>query len=52
MLEESFSFEELLKVHKKCRCSKQHKRKTINFEVNLSQSLIILSNSIRINHIK
>lgn len=47
MLEESFSFEKLLEAHKKCRCSKQHKRETISFEVNLSQNLTKLSQQIR-----
>lgn len=46
MLEESFSFEKLLEAHKRCRCSKQHKRETINFEVNLSQNLVTLSKQI------
>lgn len=46
MLEESFSFEKLLEAHKKCRCSKQHKKETINFEVNLSQNLVTLSKQI------
>ena len=47
MLEESFSFEKLLEAHKRCRCSKQHKRETINFEVNLSSNLVELSKQIR-----
>lgn len=46
MLEDAFSFEKLLEAHKKCRCSKQHKRETINFELNLSQNLIQLSQQI------
>lgn len=46
MLEESFSFEKLLEAHKKCRCSKQHKKETINFEINLSQNLVTLSKQI------
>ena len=46
MLEDSFNFEKLLDVHKKFRCSKQHKRETINFEVNLSQNLVNMSNEI------
>lgn len=45
-LEESFGFEKLLEAHKKCRCSKQHKRETINFEINLSQNLVSLSKQI------
>lgn len=47
MLEESFSFEKLLEAHRRCRCSKQHKRETINFEINLSQNLVDLSNQIK-----
>ena len=47
MIEESFSFEKLLEAHRRCRCSKQHKRETINFEINLSQNLIELSNQIK-----
>lgn len=46
MLEEAFSFENLLDAHKKCRCSKQHKRETINFEINLGQNLVNMSNQI------
>lgn len=46
MLENAFSFEKLLEAHKKCRCSKQHKRATINFELNLSQNLTALSQQI------
>ena len=46
MLEDAFSFEKLLEAHKKCRCSKQHKRATINFELNLSQNLTQLSQQI------
>ncbi len=43
MLEQAFSFEKLLEAHKKCRCSKQHKRETINFEIGLSQNLTVMS---------
>lgn len=46
MLEQAFSFEKLLEAHKKCRRSKQHKRETINFEINLSQNLSTLSKQI------
>lgn len=46
MLEDAFSFQKLLEAHRKCRCSKQHKRETINFEINLSQNLSKLSNEI------
>lgn len=46
MLEDAFSFEKLLEAHKKCRCSKQHKRATINFELNLSENLTNLSKQI------
>ena len=46
MLEEAFTFEKLLQAHKKCRCSKQHKRDTIGFEISLSQNLTSLSKEI------
>ncbi len=46
MLEKAFSFEKLLEAHKKCRCSKQHRRETINFELNLSANLVELSKQI------
>lgn len=40
--EEAFSFHQLLCSHKRCRLSKQHKRQTISFELNLSQNLVEL----------
>ena len=43
MLEEAFTFEKLLAAHKKCRRSKQHKKETISFEINLSANLAELS---------
>ena len=44
--EEAFSFSSLLAAHKKCRCNKNHKREVVDFEINLSQNLLKLSNSI------
>lgn len=46
MIKDAFSFEKLLEAHKKCRCSKQHRKETINFEVNLSSNLVELSKQI------
>ena len=46
MLEEAFTFEKLFDAHKKCRASKQHRKDTISFEINISQNLIILSKDI------
>ena len=43
MLKEAFTFEKLLEAHKKCRVSKQHKKETISFEINLSANLAELS---------
>ncbi len=39
MFKQAFTFEKLLIAHKKCRVSKQHKRQTISFELNLSQNI-------------
>lgn len=47
MLEEAFTFEKLLEAHKKCRCSKQHKKETISFEINLSANLVELSRKLQ-----
>lgn len=46
MFEDAFSFEKLLKAYKRCRCSKQHKKDVITFEINLSQNLTELSRNI------
>ncbi len=43
MLEDAFTFEKLLAAHKKCRLSKQHKKETISFEINLSHNLTEMS---------
>ncbi len=43
MRECAFTFEKLLAAHKKCRLSKQHKKETISFEINLSQNLTEMS---------
>ncbi len=43
MLEDAFTFEKLLAAHKKCRLSRQHKKETISFEINLSQNLTEMS---------
>lgn len=43
MLKDAFTFEKLLTAHKKCRLSKQHKKETISFEINLSQNLTEMS---------
>lgn len=44
--DEAFSFNSLLDAHKRCRRSKQHKRQTIMFELNLSQNLTALSKTL------
>ncbi len=46
MLEEAFTFDKLLQAHKRCRRSKQHKKDTISFEINLSTNLAELSKSL------
>lgn len=46
MFEEAFTFEKLLIAHKKCRRSKQHKRATISFEINLASKLSTISQQI------
>ena len=46
MLKDAFTFEKLLQAHKKCRLSKQHKRETISFEINLGANLTTLSRSL------
>lgn len=38
--EDAFSFESLLKAHRQCRLSKQHKRDVITYELNLGINLI------------
>lgn len=46
MLKEAFTFEKLLEAHKMCRRSKQHKKATISFEINLSANLVEISNKL------
>ncbi|MCL2540032.1 MAG: reverse transcriptase/maturase family protein [Firmicutes bacterium] len=46
MSADSFSFDNLLKSHKKCRLSKQHKTEVIRFEINLGINLVKLSNDL------
>ncbi len=46
MLEEAFTFEKLFDAHKKCRVSKQHRKDTVSFEINISQNLTSLSKDI------
>lgn len=46
-LKEIFTFEKLYEAHKHCRLSKQHKREVIDFEVNLSNNLIKMSNQLQ-----
>lgn len=46
MLQDAFTFGKLLDAHKKCRCSKQHKKETITFELNLSKYLATLSHDL------
>lgn len=41
--DEVFSFTNLLKMHKKCRVCKSHKKETVLFELNLGQNLAKLS---------
>ncbi len=41
--EECFSFENLIKMHKRCRVGKTHKKEVIGFELNLGENLIKLS---------
>ncbi len=41
--EQCFSFDNLLKAHKKCRKSKTHKKEVIVFELNLGENLTKLS---------
>lgn len=43
MLKNAFTFEKMLAAHKKCRLSKQHKKQTVSFEINLSQNLTEMS---------
>lgn len=47
MLDNAFTFDKLLLAHKKCRLSKQHKKETISFEINLSQNLTELSKKLQ-----
>lgn len=42
-----FSVEYLIKMHKRCRCSKTHKKEVIGFELNLSENLVKISKEIR-----
>lgn len=46
MLEESFTFEKLYDAHKKSRVSKQHKKDTISFELNMALNLSSLSKAL------
>ena len=46
MLIDAFTFDKLLASHKKCRCCKQHKNQTINFEINLAQNLATMSSQL------
>lgn len=45
--EEVFSFSNLLKMHKKCRVGKSHKREVIQFELKLGENLVALSKQIK-----
>ncbi len=51
-LEDIFTFENLLDSHKRCRACKQHKRETVNFEMNISENLLKLRNDILSNNYK
>jgi len=44
--EEAFSFQSLLDAHQRCRRNKNHKREVVDFELNLTQNIIKLSNAI------
>ena len=46
MLKEAFEFDKMLKAYKQCRCSKQHKREVVSFEINLGYNLLELSKSL------
>jgi len=46
MLENAFTFGKLLVAHNICRRSKQHKRETVTFELNISYNLAMLSREI------
>lgn len=45
--DECFELENLVKIHKRCRCGKAHKKEVIGFELNLSQNIVRLSKEIK-----
>lgn len=47
----SVSFENLLKAHKKARCGKREKKKIILFELKLEQELLELEKQLKMVHI-
>ena len=41
-----FTLENLYETHRRCRCSKQHKREVVEFEINLNRNLLDIQKSI------